>query len=168
MPPKKQPSCIITSSGRTIKPRIELETYSSLEENSSSDADSDAAIPSLAPSTSRKRKGGRKRNPSVSSSIPSTGNFKEYQEKRAKNNDAVRRSRQRRREKQMEAQAWLGKSNMQRKKLQEMDSQLDDEINLLKMIIDQNSLSQTVNLSKFLGADAITKLMMQSVRDNDH
>lgn len=167
MPPKKQALLPkITSSGRTIKQRIELETYSSLDEDSYSDSDSDSSIPPLTPSTSRKtsgrKSGNRKRTASASSGTPLVANSKEYQEKRARNNDAVRRSRQRRKEKQVEAQRWLESSNNQKNKLAEIDGQLDAEMDMLKMILARGLSDPTVNLSKFLKPDSISKLVLES------
>lgn len=165
MPPKKQPNATITSSGRVIKPRVDMATYSSLEEDSFSDSDSDDSISPLAPSTSRKptKKLVRKRTSSNSSSKPSTPVSKEYQEKRARNNDAVRRSRQRRREKQNMTKAWLDSASREKRELEKMDDKLDKELKDLKEILQRTFTGKTINLSSFLAPDAITNLVMQSV-----
>lgn len=171
MPPKKQidsklPSVRVTSSGRTIKPRMELETYSSLED-SSSDSDSSIITSSTRSSTSRKsmgRKGGgeRKRNLSSTSSVTTTGS-KEYLDKRARNNDAVRRSRERRREKERQAQTTLESLSKSKQALLDMDTQLVEEMELLRKILDRKFEDPTINLSAFLDPKAVAKFVKQPV-----
>ena len=169
MPPKKEidrklPSVRVTSSGRTIKPRIELETYSSLEEDSSSDSDSSIITSSTRSTTSRSmaRKGGgkRKRNLSSTSSVTTT-TCKEYLDKRARNNDAVRRSRERRREKERQAQSTLESLSKSKQALLDMDTQLMEEMELLRKILDRKFEDPTINLSAFLDPKAVAKFVKQ-------